>query len=203
MKVLAYDTETTGLPLWDQPSEHPEQPRVCELAAVLFDDTDGEQLATLHTIIRPDGWTIPAETAAIHGITTEFAESMGTPMRLVLPVFLSLWERSDVRCAHNESFDRRMLRIELFRTPPYTEADADKWMAAPAFCTQAKSTPILKLPPTEKMIAAGRRHSKSANLSEAYEYFTGKKLQNAHSAMADVMACVEVYMALQKSTEAA
>lgn len=198
MKVLVYDTETTGLPLWNQPSDDPAQPRVCELAAVLFDDQNNEALATLHAIIRPDGWTIPEETAAIHGISTEFAESAGVPMRIVLPVFMELWGRCDVRCAHNESFDMRMLRIELFRTAPYTAADADRWKVGPAYCTQAKSTPILNLPPTEKMLAAGRRHAKSANLSEAYEHFTGKKLENAHSALVDAMACAEVYMALQK-----
>ena len=37
-KILFYDTETTGLPLWSQPSEHPDQPRVVQLAALLCDE---------------------------------------------------------------------------------------------------------------------------------------------------------------------
>jgi DNA polymerase-3 subunit epsilon len=71
--ILFYDTETTGLPLWNLPSEHPEQPRVLQLAALLCDEATGEDLQQMNMIILPDGWTVPDEVAAIHGITTERA----------------------------------------------------------------------------------------------------------------------------------
>ena len=48
-----------------------------------------------------------------------------------------------------------------------------------------------------KMRAAGRNHFKSANLGEAYKHFTGRELKNAHSAMADVQGCMEVYFAIK------
>lgn len=67
----------------------------------------------------------------------------------------------------------------------------------PAQCTAKLSTPILKLPPTDKMKAVGRLHHKTANLGEAYKYFTGRELENAHTAMADVLACMEVYFAIK------
>jgi DNA polymerase-3 subunit epsilon len=70
-------------------------------------------------------------------------------------------------------------------------------------CTQALSTPILKLPPTAKMIAAGRRHYKSANLGEAYRHFTGQELAGAHQAMVDVQACMAVYFAIVEQTRRA
>ncbi|MNW03584.1 hypothetical protein D3C71_1995390 [compost metagenome] len=47
------------------------------------------------------------------------------------------------------------------------------------------------------MIAANRNHYKTANLGEAVQYFTGKPLVNAHSAMADVRGCMDVYFAIQ------
>jgi DNA polymerase-3 subunit epsilon len=54
------------------------------------------------------------------------------------------------------------------------------------------------------MIAARRTHHKSANLGEAFEFFTGGKLQGAHRAMVDVQACIQVYRAIdERSTVAA
>ena len=196
MKALFYDTETTGLLNWAAPSEDPSQPRITQLCAELVDDDTGEVYAVLNTLIQPDGWTIPADLEALTGITTDKARAVGAPMAAVLPMFVHLWQRCDVRIAHNESFDMRMVRIELMRHTDLSGL-ADPWKAGKAFCTQVKSTPILKLPPTEKMIAAGRNHHKSANLGEAYRHFTGNELEGAHNAAVDVAACKAVYFALK------
>lgn len=195
--ALAFDTETTGLPLFKEPSEHPDQPHIVQLAAVLVDLDSRRELASMDVIVRPDGWTIPAEVAAIHGITTEHAMDVGIPEAQAVDMFMALW-RGRLRIAHNESFDARILRIALKRYVDPRDTNlaippSDEWKASRAECTQLLSTPILKLPPTEKMKAAKRFHYKSANLSEAYEFFTGRKLENAHSAMADTRACLEVF----------
>jgi DNA polymerase-3 subunit epsilon len=47
------------------------------------------------------------------------------------------------------------------------------------------------------MLAAGRTHYKTANLAEAVQFFIGKPLENAHSAMADVRGCMVVYFGIQ------
>ena len=116
---------------------------------------------------------------------------------MAVGLFMELWDVSDLRIGHNEKFDARILRIALMRHGTRPQEEADAWKAGAAECTQALSTPILKLPPTPKMIAAGRRHHKSANLGEAYRYFTGKTLEGAHSAMVDVQACLAVYRAIK------
>lgn len=190
-----YDTETTGLPLFNQPSEHPGQPHIVQLAAALVDLDTRETVASLDVVVRPDGWTIPDEVAAVHGITTEHAAAVGVPESLALSLFLELWGRRP-RIAHNEQFDARIIRIAQHRASEL-EPELDAWKAGAAQCTARMATPIVKCPPTAKMIAAGRHHYKTANLGEAVQFFTGKPLENAHSAMADVKGCMDVYFAIQ------
>lgn len=198
--ALFFDTETTGLPLFNEPSEDPRQPHIVQLGAMLVDLDSWKTLATLDVMCRPEGWTIPDEVSAIHGITTEMAADLGVPESLAVEMLLDL-VGSRGRIAHNESFDARIVRIACLRF--FEAGQADAWKDGAAECTATMATPIMKLPPTPKMLRAGRRHHKTPNLSEAYLFFTGRTLENAHSALADVQACAAVYRAIrQGQTEA-
>lgn len=197
--LLAYDTETTGLPLFNEPSEDPRQPHIVQLGAALVDTDTWSTIASLDVIVRPDGWTIPDDVAAIHGITTEHAMDVGISERKALGLLLEMWgdalPEQRPRLGHNEGFDARIVRIGLMRFED--EPLADKWKAGRAECTQVLATPILKLPPTAKMLRAGFRKHKSATLGEAYKYFTGRDLVGAHRAMVDVRACIDVFRAIK------
>lgn len=192
--ALFYDTETTGLPDFKAPSEAPHQPHIAQLGARLVDLDTRTIISTLDVIVRPDGWTIPDEVAAIHGITTEKALAVGVSESLALGMLLSMWQRAEVRIGHNESFDARIVRIAQHR---FDDAHVDAWKGGAVQCTQMLSTPILKLPPTPRMVAAGFNKNKSANLGEAFEFFTGTPLVGAHSALVDVDACMTVFFAVQ------
>lgn len=192
--ALFYDTETSGLPLFNDPSEDPRQPHIVQLGACLVDLDSRKVISSLDVIVRPDGWEIPDDVAKVHGITTEYAREVGIPENVAVQMLVDLWD-TRLRIAHNESFDARILRIGIMRAVGHELAD--HWKAGRAACTQGLSTPHCKLPPTPKMRAAGRNHYKSANLGEAYLHFTGKPLEGAHSAMVDVRACMAVYFAVQ------
>lgn len=196
MNLLVYDTETTGLPNFKDPSEHPNQPHIVQLGAILVNLESKKVIHGIDLIIRPDGWTIPPDNSEVHGITHAYAESVGVPEELAIRLFMEMWDCCQSRLAHNESFDARIVRIAIKRLLQ-NDALADAWKDGEAECTQILSTPILKLPPTEKMKKAGFNKHKSANLREAYLYFTGKELVDAHSAMADCLACWTVYQAIK------
>lgn len=206
--ALFYDTETSGLPLFEQPSEHPDQPHIVQLGALLVDLDTKAELASIDMIVRPDGWTIPEEIAAIHGITQEMAMDVGVPEAEAVDALIALWDHGTVdRIAHNESFDARILRIAIKRHIDPREVlrlpVSDVWKAARAQCTARMATPIMKLPPTAKMKAARRFHHKTPNLREAYQHFTGQPLDGAHNAMVDVRACVAIYLAMTAAAPAA
>ena len=196
MRALFYDTETSGLPDFSAPSESPHQPHIVQLGAALVDLDTRETIASLDLIVKPVGWEIPTDVSAVHGITTERAAEVGIDEACAVNALLGLWRTAHTRIGHNESFDARILRIALKRLG-YGDDLADEWKAANAECTARLATPIVALPPTPKMIAARRFHHKTPNLSEAYQHFTGKPLEGAHSAMTDVRACATVYWAIQ------
>ena len=188
--AVFYDTETTGLPNFSQPSNDPAQPHMVQLAAILMDMDTKKEVQVIDLIIKPNGWEIPAEISAIHGITHEMAMDVGVSEKVATEALLDM-VGSRQRIAHNESFDARILRIAVKRY--FDDLLADQWKAGQSKCTANMTTKICALPPTAKMVAAGRHHHKTPNLQEAFKHFFGKEFEDAHSALADVRACRDVY----------
>lgn len=191
---IYYDTETTGLPDFKARSADPIQPHLVQFALVTCDDA-GNEVAAISAIIRPDGWTISAEMTAIHGISHERAMDEGIPEALAVEMFVVAQARAALRVAHNESFDRRIMRIAMTRAG--LERDFIELIEARAsYCTCNSAKPIVNLPPTEKMMAAGFKSPKPPKLEECYRHFFGEELSGAHDALIDARACARVYGAL-------
>lgn len=201
MNILVFDTETSGLPDWKAPSESETQPHIVEICGLLYTDT-GEFIEGYSAIVKPDGWMIPQDVIDVHGITNERATAEGLPEAEVVTAFLALHARADLRVAHNESFDARILRIAIKRygagaTQEDRDALADAFKTMPSYCTCNKAKPIMRLPPTEKMVASDKGHwFKPPSMQEAHTHFMGKPFEGAHGAEADARACAAVYFAM-------
>lgn len=197
--LFFYDTETTGLPLYDRASEDPRQPKIIQLTA-LQTDWKGNKLSSLDCLLRWPGVSIDEDARRAHGISAEKLEKYGVDPNDAMHLFMSMWRRSTLRVGHNEPYDARLVRIHQKQRPDiWTEMECDLWKAAPAFCTQKFSKPLLKLPPTERMKQTNFRNSyKAPNLREAYFWATGKELTGAHNAMYDVLAVKAVFQALER-----
>lgn len=191
MKTIVLDTETTGLPNFRASSGDPDQPHICQIGAMLF-DCGGRVKAELNLLVKPDGWVIPEEATAIHGISQEDAEQYGISLKGAMGLLWRLIAAADVMVAHNLSFDFFLLRIAAKRAALSEPKDwkIDK------FCTMKAMVDVCKIPPTEKMLASGFTNYKSPNLQEAYKHFHGQEFEGAHDAMADVRACRDVYFKL-------
>lgn len=193
--ALVYDTETTGLPIWREPSEGENQPHVVQLAAELVDLNTRKVAASIDLVVHPNGWTIPQETIDVHGITNEYAESCGIPEPLVLECFIDMWRQAEFRVGHNERFDARIIRIAQHRFNSF-QKDIDDWKSAPAECTGLLAKPIMQMPPK------GRFGYKMPKLGEAYEHFFGRPSpRQSHTAMGDCQDCREIYFATQAAVD--
>lgn len=193
-KIIFFDTETTGLPDWKTPSGSEHQPHIVQLGIILADTESHKQISAINVIIKPEGWMIPKEMSDIHGITHEMAMDCGVKETTAINMLLEIWRESKARVCHNRTFDQRIIRIALKRYQ-YSDNVIDLWAGKDSFqCTMLMSKPIMKLPPR------GKRGYKNPRLEEAYRFFTGKKLKNAHSAMADTEACMEVFWGIKRYT---
>lgn len=186
MNVLIFDTETTGLPIWREPSDHPDQPYVVDIACDLWGGPD-LLIDSYDAIINP-GVEIPADVAEIHGITTERAIAEGIAMADALDRFMALVGQADLIVGHNVSFDIRMMRIEAARHR------GEKWdNPLPTFCTMRKSTNHCQI------LSSKPRHQndwKWPNLGEAIRHFFDEELEDAHRARPDVDASRRIYFHL-------
>ncbi|WP_299202484.1 3'-5' exonuclease [uncultured Amphritea sp.] len=188
--ILFFDTETTGLPNWKEPSDSECQPHAVQIGAVLADEDTREIIEVLDVIIKPDGWTIPEEVSDIHGITTEIALEKGIPEADALQKFMSLYSKANLRVAHNTTFDNRIIRIGLKRFLPDLVSDEEWKDRERYYCTLMNA---------RKQMGGKSGHT----LTECYAHYTGKELQDAHAALADAKACMEVYWAILDSQKAA
>lgn len=199
---LFFDTETTGLPNRGAPDGHESQPHIVQLAALLVDDK-GEEKASIDLTIRPDGFTIPAEVAKIHGITQEIATRTGVALASAVSAFNQLVLLADEVIAHNIQFDLQLMRIAYARNQWTNRLDEGVQSGKHKFfCTCEMSRDLCRLPLSERQKATGQTGFKQPKLIEAYKIAFNKEFDNAHTALADVRACKEVYFWI-KSREAA
>lgn len=191
--ALFYDTETTGFPT-KQAIGHSSQPYIVQLAACLVDLESKDIISTIDVIIRP-GVPIPEQTTAVHGINDDIAKRFGISAQRALHTFLSLWAKSDVRVAHNEQFDAKLIRIAIARSSKDNREISDKWIDGEAICTMQLANPLTAL--------EGSIGNKSPNLSDACRILMDREIENAHSAMPDVLACIDLYFHCVEQEKAA
>ena len=79
---LIFDTETTGLPQnYKAPlTDFDNWPRLVQIAWQLH-EPNGKLVAAKNLIVKPEGFTIPYNSAQIHGITTERALAEGHDLK--------------------------------------------------------------------------------------------------------------------------
>lgn len=195
--ILFFDTETTGLPDFRAAPGAEHQPHLVQLAALLTED-DGTERASFSVIVKPPESGIPAGAAAVHGITTDVAERCGISNSRAVALFDDLASRADTLVAHNIRFDLSIMATAWCRVLSARRPDMNAEHGARGrFCTMDAASPIVNLPPTERMIAAGFTKPKPPKLEECIRHFFGEDLIGAHDALADVRACARVFFHLR------
>jgi DNA polymerase III epsilon subunit-like protein len=188
--VLFADTETTGLPKDYKASvtDVANWPRMVQLAWLVQGMGGSTTFKKRSLIIKPEGFVIPAEASAIHGITQERAMDEGVNLADAMEEFDADLVALPLAVCHNAPFDRAITGAERVRL-------GRPWGFTTAFkCTMAEGTNMCRLP--------GPRGFKWPTLQELYTFLFGKGFEGAHDALVDVEACARCYWEIQRRKNA-
>lgn len=167
MRVLIFDTETTGLPTQRVGAKTGPNiwPHVVSIAWMVLDSDTNKTLSQKSYIIKPVGWVIPEESTAIHGIMHRYAERYGAELGAVIDEFLAV--DHDILVAHNLTFDENVILNAVMWDLGRREFQG---LTKPRFCTMTLSRDMCRLP-----YPSGYPGNKPPKLSELYEHVFHKK----------------------------
>ena len=192
MKVLVFDTETTGLPTERNASLFATEkwPYIVQLSYILYDTDTKKMLKCKDDIIQISPLVnISPESIAIHGITPKICDRKGVPIMQALTDFNNIIQEADCIVGHNICFDKNMLIVECVRhkTPHYFSNNG--WRKA-ELCTMRHFVIDCAI---ERIDVKGKKYFKFPTLVELHKHLFNIKPKNAHDAMADVLICLRCY----------
>ena len=182
--ILFFDTETTGLPKnWKAPvTDLDNWPRLVQLAYLVY-DFDGNLILSCNEIIKPNGFTIPADASNVHGITTDIANQRGSKIEEVFELFSIHLRRAKVVVAHNMAYDEKIIGSELIRLGFHNILDDKE-----KICTMISTVDLCKID--------GPYGYKWPKLEELHRFLFKHDFDGAHDALADIKATAKCFWEL-------
>lgn len=200
MRVLVFDTETTGLPIGKNPSitETYKWPYIVQLSYVVYDVEMNELLVSFDEILKlPEGIEISKESIKLHKITKELNQSAGVDRKKVLQLFNYEIQNADIIVGHNISFDKRMVMVECIRNgvQQHFNYNGKKKFE---FCTMKTGVDICMI---EKIGQNGDKYFKYPTLMELYNKLFNETPLNTHNSLVDTLLCLRCYCKLNHNID--
>ena len=194
MKVLIFDTETTGLPIDYKGSIYDSDnwPYIVQLSYILFDCTQNKIIKNVDDIIKVQN--IPASSTEIHQITQEISDTKGISIKEALNRFNKVAKQATRLIAHNIQFDKKLIIVESIRNKI-----ASVFVNKPSlYCTMKTTVELCKI---EKEWADGTKYFKYPTLSELHHHLFSIFPKGTHNAQNDILICLRCYYYLEYKTD--
>ena len=186
MKILFYDTETTGL------ISKSNFPYIVQFSYIIYDmDTKTIILKYDEIIHLPELIEIPEESTKIHHITTVMSKDSTVEILECLKEFIENCKTVDLIVGHNLLFDNQMVIGELKRQ---NQDDLiDVFSKLTFYCTMQETTKFCNILATTKMLS--RKYIKYPKLIELHDKLFGENTLTIplHNSFNDVMVCFKCY----------
>jgi len=193
MKVIVFDTETTGLPITKgfnnyysyKDLDKYNSSRLLSICWQVYDNTTF--ISSNYFIIKPVDFTIDnkSKSCEINGITQEMALEKGIDINEVFTKLFNDLINTDRLVAHNINFDVNIILSELYRNNKNNIIDL--LLSKSLYCTMINGKNIAKIK------FKNSNNIKLPKLVELYKHYFNTEFENAHNAEVDVTACAKCY----------
>jgi len=198
MRILVFDTETTGLPEKNASIlEVDKWPHIIQLSYLIYDTINNKIETFYDFIINIHDNIISDESIKLHKITKEKSNNEGLCIRDVLNKFNSDIKNVDLLVAHNISFDKRIIMVECIRNNISQYFTRNK-IKKPEYCTMKESINICKI---ERISSIGNKYFKYPTLTELYVYLFNNLPKVVHNSLADILICLRCYLLISNKID--
>ena len=148
MKILVFDTETTGLPEKNVSIyEHNKWPYIIQLSYIFYDISNNISVIKDNYIKIREDIQISQDSYEKHCISRDTINTKGINIRNALHDFNRFLNISDLVIGHNISFDKRMIFVECIRNriqQKFTTYDSSNKISKPEFCTMKNTVDLFR-----------------------------------------------------------
>ena len=194
MKVIVFDTETTGLIPKGATLNGDLNifPYILQFSYILYETDTCEILTVSDDIIKiPENVGISKESINVHGITKVDCLLKGQDILRIIQKFMVCFENADLLVGHNLEFDLNILKIEMLRYVELFEEELNTLNNSKKFfCTMQETIDLCNI---EKKSATGKTYLKFPKLSELHEKLFNSSPNHLHNALNDIMVCMRCF----------
>lgn len=201
MKIIVFDTETTGLPktrvlttglvnLW---------PYIVQLSYLIYDVNEKELVKIRDFIIKiPYNIEISQESTKLHGITNDISYSQGTNIENIIEEFMKDLNECDYIIGHNIEFDVNMIKAELIRLNMSIDRNMNLYYnylefmttCKKFYCTMQESVDLCAIKQTNKQ---GKEYFKYPKLIELHQKLFNTSPKGLHNSLNDILICLRCF----------
>ena len=192
MKLLVFDTETSGLPEGRETSINDTEkwPYILQFSFILYDTLSAEILDSMNEFIYiKDYVNINEKSMEIHKITREICKDKGIDISEALNNFYSALSKCNLVIAHNIEFDKNLVLVESIRN----DIENGFKTNLPIHCTMKSNINLCKI---ERINKFGEKYYKYPSLSELYQHLFKIVPNGLHNSMVDVLLCLRSFVIL-------
>lgn len=207
MRVLVFDTETTGLPQSKiiSPDTLKLWPHIVQFSYVIYDTDANDIVVSSDDIVKVGKDVVISEgSIELHGITSEISQSKGSNIIEIIDVFCNHLKSVDVLVGHNVTFDIKMVKVELLRLI-YNDMSEDKSRKYKinlydlsnfqnVYCTLQNSIELCAIKTLDKF---GKEYNKYPKLVELHKYLFHSVPNNLHNSFNDILITLRCYIKME------
>jgi len=208
MRVIVFDTETTGLPQTKllTPEVLHMWPHIIQISFIMYDIDENNIINISDYIVHlPKDIVMSNEIMNIHGVTNEMCYSSDEKIQDVLVKFMWYFINADLVVGHNIDFDLKMLKVEFMRiikNDVSGSVSKDYYIdfleyinkSTNYYCTMQESIDICAI---QVMNKKGVPFNKFPKLIELHEKLFQIPPKNLHNSLNDVLVCLRCFYKLK------